>query len=473
MINCCCSSHPEAPEPAFRLPHVAPPGNGQLDPHAIGCTLPGGRLCTCAVPSLSASDVRTALARTLAVPLTHIAPFSLLWSGVGETDIQLWDENLPLPPEIFFAWGTGRPNFHDGTGHRRRVTVRRPMLELRRLVAPTSCTDADGHSEDDGAVSHGVILLESEQLLEDLANGVYPPELLCAAAADGGDRVWLDACALAMIVRLGQYDPAVHTARLLASVLPRVLPAIANTLRGRHEELLARHEALSVELTRRATDSPSGGNGGAASTAAALSEKPRGSPGSGAASGAGVSSRAARLELIARVRRALPDLPVATEGGHVPAPVGRVSLSKCVVLGGVKLGRPPSPWATIVGAAEPEHVLAIGIDGVVLYPCARPPNAPPARSEAPERHELVRTTMAATLVPWQALRQWKCSIDEVELTVAGRAHATKTYRLRTTRAPMIGCVLQAHAPAGSASDVAASQPAEQAAAVTSATIERV
>ena len=94
----CCQKHPEAPQSTYRVPPVAAPGSSHRDPHTVTCRLPGGLVCTCAVPNLSAGEVRRALARTLHVPVHHLAGFSLLWDGVGDSGLSLWDERSPLPP---------------------------------------------------------------------------------------------------------------------------------------------------------------------------------------------------------------------------------------------------------------------------------------------------------------------------------------------------------------------------------------
>ena len=428
MLNCCCSSHPEPPHPKYRVPSVAPPGHGHLDPHAVSCRLPGGRVCTCAVPNLSASDVRTALARALSVPVHHLEKFSLVWDGVGESGMQVWDEGMLLPPETFFAWGSGRPNFHDGTGHRRRVTARRPTLALRRLHAPSSspassssigrsCGDTassscDGASSGDAEASsdgaaYGVLLLESEQVLEELAHGAYPAALLCGHAettprddARGDDDTWLDACALAMVVRLGAHDPSIHSSQLVADLVAGILPAMAPLLRGRVDDLLGRYRAWTLALSHR-----EGAEEGA--------EEPQGATNS-------ISSRNARAELVACVRGALPVLSTASADGARPtltvlaanaaeaAGTGdedavRVDLCECAIFGGVRLDQPtnasrarlprllmPRMW----WPDEDEYVVAIGAAGIILYPCVLTTAAHP-----PEREALRGVPPAALLLP--------------------------------------------------------------------------
>ena len=466
----CCKRRPEPPHTIYHLPSVAPPGSSSLDPHVVSCRLPGGTLCTCAVPNLSASDVRSALASTLHIPVHHLADFSLLWVGVGPSGLQLWDERVPLPAETFFAWGSGRPNFQYWSGHRRPVLSHRPTVELRRLRAPAHgaavssarmqdaepaelANEPEEHAvELSAAPPAAVTWLDSEQLLDDLRRGEYPFDLL-----EDSDEATLDMGALAILVASGSYDRAVHTQSYLASLLPRLLPSTRGALDGKHAALLSRLDEWTSHLSHRG-------------------ERPQ------------TASLAARSALLARLRRALPVLAPAgvsgTQGatcgstrGPVPAPAEEQSRRFVLVAAGdgggasVDLGgcllfrtelpasssRPLSCW----GAAPElvtELVLAVGPVGLVLLPLAAASNRRAGESE----EALLRRAPAATLLTWRDLSKWTSSPSEIELLVRmpsakapcdehGRTlgrdvgGGLTALRLRTERAALIGCALQTHA----------------------------
>ena len=179
----------------------------------VRCSLPGGKLCSCEVPNLSAVDVRKAVAKALCVDLAVLSEFSLLFLDLdSQGDIEVWDESLPLPPSFFQPTSVRQC---------RRQKCFWPSLQMRRLRGPA-------HQGRERA--HYVLgLLDSDQVLEDLRAGNYPGELMLSTSTPNGPSTaaaWLDVASLTLQLAVGARDPAVHSPSLIRRLLPQLLPSL-------------------------------------------------------------------------------------------------------------------------------------------------------------------------------------------------------------------------------------------------------
>ena len=202
------------------------------DAAVVACRLPGGRMCTCAVPALGAFEVRAAIASALRVPISALREFSLLIEDLeSHGSLQLWNEAEPLPASFF------TPTRRRAICYRRRRWTRAtmPTLHMHRLSSPAHA-EHTSRSEADAAA---LALLDSEQVLEDLRRGNYSEAVLSPTAAAG-------VCAVALVLGVGSADDAdvIHTRDVLA-------PAASSMLAPRLAALV-RHERACMLLDAHA-----------------------------------------------------------------------------------------------------------------------------------------------------------------------------------------------------------------------------
>ena len=229
-------AEPSEPLVPFIIPSVPPPGSEEV-PHVVLVRLPGTLVCACPVPNRSAEDVRTALARCLALRLDQINGYVLLMRDLHHPgDVDLWDEHVPLPHAFF----------EPSRGGRRwgAKVIRRPTLQLHRLwtKAPGG-TSVAAASASNSALPElsgsepALLLLESDSALKTLRAGGWPL-----------DQVGLiDAVAAALLLSSGPPQP-VHSLRFLRRALPTFSPALALRLGHSHEAILRRHAQLAAGL---------------------------------------------------------------------------------------------------------------------------------------------------------------------------------------------------------------------------------
>ena len=217
------------PEDVFLIPPVPAPGSGS-EPRVAVCRLPGGNLCTCAVPQLSALEVRRDLAVALHVSAAQLADYALLLCEVHRAGaMEIWNESHPLPPEFFEP--TPVPT-RWGCRHRR---TRWPSLQLCRLQPAPSLSEPSGATR---------VLLDCEAALDSLHCGDFPLSLPDLP----------DVTALALLLTTGAPDRSVHSSRLLRRALPCLLPT---ALLPPRRQLEARHESLLQWHAEAATRAPS------------------------------------------------------------------------------------------------------------------------------------------------------------------------------------------------------------------------
>ena len=347
---------PLKPDEYYTIPSVAAPGSTAATPHVVICRLPGNHSCTCAIPHLSAVDVRRSLAHALRTSVESLKAYVLLIRDARQPDeLMVWDEASTLPHTFFAPEPRGR-------GRRRH---QQPTLELHR--PPYWSLEPD-------AMADGLHLyLECEATLLNLRQGGYPlvgtsggvgREKVDASVFDPDVDVLLELAAAVLLLVLGGIDPGVLTARLLARSLAMLMPSLPLLPGTHHERLLHMH-----------------------GRAAAMSA---------------LSVHAARRQVLARLRRALPLLRV-DPGETSEDPQGRVvDLAKCITIAGVRLA---------AGRARTNAFVAVGDEELGLLLCCasllrtRQPRAAsplPRASRTPDGRLLIE---AAARLPWLAIEQ--------------------------------------------------------------------
>ena len=323
--------------------------------------------------------------------------FALFIDGMdGTANMILWDETEALPEEFWQS--------------RTRRQRRTPLLRCVRVVTPAHASTVS---------ASGLMWLDSEHIMQALADGHYPLECLSIPSAEG---VLLRIGALVSTLGIGAQDPhLISSPRFLRRALRRVAPSFSAQLRGREKELLA----AMLEVS-------------------------------------GSTPTEVRTSLIHSVRAALCPIIEAHDG--VAGSRGeQIDLAVCQLFGGLRLHTRVPRLGHRVSVA----LLALGPMGIVLAAPGSFATAARRSVATAEEAEADRASCAsarpllrgvqAVLLRWQALLSVKTSLRAVEcrferalassvLSLDG-GHAggvsTITLRLGSAHAPTIGCMVDA------------------------------
>ena len=460
------------PPVPYTIPDAPALGSAE-NPHVVSCRLPGGNLCTCAVPDCSAENVRNSLANQLRVPVELLSGHALLMHAAS---LELWDECKPLPPTFF------KPV-------RRNRQWMTPFLQLRRVR-----TAAHQHGTAIATVTPYLLaLLDSEQILDDLRAGNLPLELVLATSPAS----LLDVSALVLHLSIGSSDATIHATWLLSRTLPSLLPSLLPALREHHAPLLLRHKQLSsrldaAELEAEQRDAPYRNvphsprlycSGPRHST--------RGVWGGAIGTAPNLAARSALVETTRLALRTPLDIPNAGDDSNGTT---LVNFSACQLFAGGRIGRTAyslaigplglvllkSPRRQRIQAAAAAAVAAASssanahVEPVSLPQPPQQQQPPNPLASATSATSATRATIAGAgdarlldglcaRIPWEAVLEVQAaSARSIGLVVSSAAASNlrqlhggaigashrrsggRVLRLTTAQAPLIACVLQAH-----------------------------
>lgn len=187
-------------------------------------------MLTCAVTLPCTSHaVRSSIAAALQLSIASIAEFALLIADMEHSgSLTVWDEATPLPEVLLQSPGITSSSGRGCLGRSRRL----PTLRLRRLRVP-----AHSAALVSASAEYAVVLLDSNQALDDVRAGNYPFGNFGAAAgaeAEVGAR--------SLLLASGEPDAFLHCERTLVDLfLPSLLPSNTSTGGSGDASSKARH----------------------------------------------------------------------------------------------------------------------------------------------------------------------------------------------------------------------------------------